>query len=425
MSRTLVRTSTAAIAAVLLPLTAVPAAYAQPDPDPGRDPGRGPAAVAPDPTALTREATAIAERAAAEQQGFKARSSTPAAAELDRAVDAVIADGALGVTARVEAPGLTWTGAGGVREAGTERDVRASDRFHVASNTKTMIATLVMQEVERGTWSLDTPAEDVLPGIFPAGVTIEHLLSHRSGAPRGPEELLLTRVEDPDSLEQLIDAVSQHYTEAEHLAAMRSVPWLFEPGTDFSYSNYGYVALGVMLEKEIGHDLDDLLHRRIFWPAGMLRTDYPKTSHNRGPFLEGAAKIDQTGWRALTDLDPSVFHASGAATSTTRDLASLNEALLTGELVSPASVDAMLPPRSGSADPDYGLGIYRVADPCAEGEYLYGHDGAHFGTQSINWSSRDGERQVTLAWTGRDYTGATEPPYDLGLLLEPMLLATC
>jgi D-alanyl-D-alanine carboxypeptidase len=157
----------------------------------------------------------------------------------------------------------------------------------------------------------------------------------------------------------------------------------------------------------------------------MLRTDYPKTSHNRGPFLEGAAKIDQNGWRPLTDLDPSVFHASGAATSTTRDLASLNEALLTGELVSPASVDAMLPPRSGSADPDYGLGIYRVADPCTEGEYLYGHDGAHFGTQSINWSSRDGERQVTLAWTGRDYTGATEPPYDLGLLLEPMLLATC
>lgn len=418
MSRTIVRTGTAAIAAVLFPLTAVPA-HADPDP------GAPPAAVAPDPTALTREATAIAERAAAKQQRSRSRAATPVTADLDRAVDALVAEGALGVTARVETPDLEWSGAGGVREAGSPRKVKDGDRFHIASNTKTLIATLVMQEVERGTWALDTPAEDVLPGIFPAGVTIEHLLSHRSGAPRGPEELLLTRIDDPSSWEQFIDAVGQHYSEAEHLAAMRSAGWLFEPGTGFSYSNYGYVALGVMLEKETGQDLDDLLRRRIFKPAGAHRSDYPESSHNRGPFLEGAVMIDPTGWQALTDLDPSVFHASGAGTSTTRDLASLNEALLTGELVSPASVEAMLPPLAGSADPEYGLGIYRVADPCVDGEYLYGHDGAHFGTQSINWSSRDGSRQITLAWTGRDYTGATEPPYDLGLLLEPMLLATC
>ncbi|TQL70538.1 D-alanyl-D-alanine carboxypeptidase [Nocardioides albertanoniae] len=422
MSRKILRTSTAALAAVLLPLTAVPAAYADPAPKPSP--------TWQDPTALTREATAIAERTAAERaaaakQGLQAKTAAPTATDLDAAVDSLIADGAVGVTARVEAPDLEWSGSGGVREVGKNKPVKDGDRFHVASNTKTMIATLVMQEVERGTWTLDTPADDVLPGIFPDGVTIQHLLSHTSGAPRGPEELLLTRIDDPDSWEQFIDAVKQHYTEAEHLAAMRSVDWLFEPGTDFSYSNYGYVALGVMLEEETGQELDDLLRRRIFKPAGMHRSDYPETSHNRGPFLEGAVTIDQTGWQPLTDLDPSVFRASGAATSTTRDLASLNEALLTGDLVSPASVDAMLPPRAGSADPEYGLGIYRVADPCTEGEYLYGHDGAHFGTESINWSSRDGKRQISLAWTGRDYTGATEPPYDLGLLLEPMLLATC
>ncbi|GGU11087.1 serine hydrolase domain-containing protein [Nocardioides albus] len=417
MSRTIVRTGAAAIAAVLLPLTAVPAAYADPAPDP--------TANWQDPTALTREATAIAERAAAKRQGSRAKSAVPATAELDAAVDALVADGATGVTARVETPELEWSGAGGVREAGKAKAAKDGDRFHIASNTKTLIATLVMQEVERGTWALDTPADDVLPGTFPAGVTIEHLLSHRSGAPRGPEELLLTRIDDPSSWEQFIDAVGQHYSEAEHLAAMRSAGWLFEPGTGFSYSNYGYVALGVMLEKETGQELDDLLRRRIFKPAGAHRSDYPETSHNRGPFLEGAVMTDPTGWQALTDLDPSVFHASGAGTGTTRDLASLNEALLTGELVSPASVEAMLPPLAGSADPAYGLGIYRVDDPCVAGEYLYGHDGAHFGTQSINWSSRDGSRQITLAWTGRDYTGATEPPYDLGLLLEPMLLATC
>ncbi|HEY9393341.1 MAG TPA: serine hydrolase domain-containing protein, partial [Nocardioides sp.] len=213
MSRTLVRTGTAAIAAVLLPLTAVPAAYAQPDP--------GPAAMAPDPTALTREATAIAEQAAAERKGLRARSATPTAADLDRAVDAFIADGAVGVTARVETPGLEWSGAGGVREVGKKKPVRPGDRFHVASNTKTLIATLVMQEVERGGWTLDTPANDLLPGTFPDGVTIKHLLNHTSGAPRGPEEILFDRVEDPTSWDQLIDALGQYYSEAEHLAFMR------------------------------------------------------------------------------------------------------------------------------------------------------------------------------------------------------------
>ncbi|MBC7278491.1 serine hydrolase domain-containing protein [Nocardioides sp.] len=419
MSRTIVRTGTAAIAAVLLPLTAVPAAYAEPEPGPG------PAAISPDPTDLTKQATAIAERTAAERQGPRTRSATtPTAADLDRAVDALIADGAIGVTARVETPDLEWSGAGGVREVGKKKPVRPGDRFHVASNTKTLIATLVMQEVERGSWTLDTPANDVLPGTFPEGVTIQHLLSHTSGAPRGPEELIFDRIEDPSSWEQSIDALGQYYSEAEHLAVMRHTGWLFEPGTDFSYSNYGYVALGVMLEKETGERVEDLVRNRVLKPADMRRSAYPTDARNRGPFLENAAYFEGE-WRPMTDLHPSVFHAAGAATSTTEDLADLNETLLTGGLVSPETVEKMLPPIAGSADPSYGFGIYAVADPCKPGEYLYGHDGAHFGAQSISWGSPDGTRQITLGWTGRDLSGATEPPYDLALLLEPMLLATC
>ncbi|MGH3352928.1 MAG: serine hydrolase domain-containing protein [Nocardioides sp.] len=414
MSRKILRTGTAALAAVLLPLAAIPAAYADPAPDPS--------AGWQDPTALTREATAIAEKAAAKQQGARAKAA-PSAADLDAAVDALIADGAVGVTARVETPDLEWSGAGGVREAGKAKPVKDGDRFHIASNTKTLIATLVMQEVERGTWTLETPANDVLPGIFPDGVTIRHLLNHTSGAPRGPEELIYERIEDPTSWDQTIDALGQYYSETEHLAVMGETGWLFEPGTDFSYSNYGYVGLGVMLEKETGERVEDLVRQRVLEPAGMRQSAYPTDARNRGPFLEDAGYYEGE-WRPMTDLHPSIFHAAGAATSTTEDLADLNESLLTGELLSPASVEKMLPPIAGSTDPDYGFGIYRVADPCNEGEYLYGHDGAHMGAQSISWGSPDGARQVTLGWTGRNWD-STDELYDLGLLLEPMLLATC
>lgn len=417
MSRTIVRTGTAALAAVLLPLSIMPAAYADPEPEPGAT------AMAPDPMALTREATAIAERAAASHRGLRAQSA-PTADDLDAAVDAVIADGAVGVTARVETPDLEWSGAGGVREAGKKTAVKPGDRFDIASNTKTLISTLVMQEVERGSWTLDTPANDLLPGTFPEDVTIQHLLSHTSGAPRGPEELMLDRIDDPSSWDQTIDALREYYSEAEHLAVMRETGWLFEPGTDFSYSNYGYVALGVMLEKETGQRIEDLVRKRVLKPAGMKQSDYPTDARKKGPFLENAGFYEDE-WRPMTGLHPSIFHSAGAATSTTEDLADLNESLLTGKLVSPETVEQMLPPIEGSADPSYGFGIYAVEDPCNPGELLYGHDGAHFGTQSISWGSPDGTRQITLGWSGRDYSGNTEPIFDIGVLLEPMLLATC
>jgi D-alanyl-D-alanine carboxypeptidase len=73
---------------------------------------------------------------------------------------------------------------------------------------------------------------------------------------------------------------------------------------------------------------------------------------------------------------------------------------------------------------DYGLGVYRLPDPCpAPGEpaYLYGHDGASFGTVSIVLSSPDGSRSLALGVTGRDLTVLP----DLTAVLVPMLLATC
>ena len=89
----------------------------------------------------------------------------------------------------------------------------ASDRFRVASNTKPMVATLVMQEVEKGTWTLDTPVEDVLPGVMPAGVTIEQLLSHRSGAPTATDWIVTSRMTDPSSFDELFAVMGQEVTD--------------------------------------------------------------------------------------------------------------------------------------------------------------------------------------------------------------------
>ncbi|WP_275005617.1 serine hydrolase domain-containing protein [Promicromonospora iranensis] len=356
----------------------------------------------------------------------------PTGTQLDAAVDALVADGAVAVTARVEKGSKTWSGAAGTRERDGHAPAKPRDRFRVASNTKPMIAALVMQEVEKGTWTLDTPVEDVLPGVMPAGVTIEQLLSHRSGAPTATDWILASRMTDLNSWDEYFAVMGQEVTPADHIQALQSASWMNEPGEDFSYSNAGYVVLGMMLEEVTGRSVENLLRYRVFAPARMWQSAYPDDPGVRGPFLQESTYPGPVGqgWYDLDHFDPSLFDAAGAVTSTTEDLADFTEALVTGRLVDAETTADMLEPRTAGHEvfPDYGLGVYRLPDPCVPGGWLYGHDGASFGTLSVNLTSPDGERQVSLGVTGRDvaYPVLTEEPlYDLNELLVGMMRATC
>ncbi|GAA2236318.1 hypothetical protein GCM10010413_40740 [Promicromonospora sukumoe] len=427
-----VRAALGVVVAGALPLTgagAVTAAQAAPSAPATTTTPANPLDVptADDALALSQQVLEAAEQAAS-APAARARTTTDAGIrrELDRAVSALVDDGAVAVTARVETPDLTWAGADGVRELGGHARARTSDPFRAASNTKPMIATLVMQEIEKGTWTLDTSVEDVLPGALPRDVTIEQLLSHTSGAPTASEYLILDKMQDPADIDEYFEVLGDHYSDGDHVRAAHTAPWMLEPGTGFSYSNAGFVTLGMMLEKVNKTDLDELLEERVFEPAGMRSTDYPEGPHKRGALLADAAWMGPgtAGWYSVEHFDPTLFRAAGAVTSTTKDLAAFNEALVTGELVSPATITDMLTPRS--AEPiEYGLGTYRVPDPCVPGEYLYGHDGASFGTLSYNLTSLDGERQVTFGVTGRNMTLDQEALYDLTDLLVPMFTASC
>ncbi|WP_285107458.1 serine hydrolase domain-containing protein [Promicromonospora sp. MEB111] len=413
--------ATTASAASAVPAT--PAVTAEPA---ARAADATPAAAVDDPLALSRQVRDAAEQAASAPAARTLTADAGIRRQLDRAVSTLVDDGAVAVTARVETPDLTWSGADGVRELGGHAPARADDPFRVASNTKPMIATLVMQEIEKGTWTLDTSVEDVLPGALPRDVTIEQLLSHTSGAPTASEYLILDKMQDPTDIDEYFEVLGEHYSDGDHVRAVHTAPWMLEPGTGFSYSNAGFVTLGMMLEKVNRTDLDELLEERVFEPAGMRRSDYPESPRKRGPFLADAAYTgaDGAGWYSIRHFDPTLFRAAGAVTSTTKDLAAFNEALVTGELVEPETVTDMLTPRSAETI-EYGLGTYRLPDPCVPGEYLYGHDGASFGTLSVNLTSLDGERQVSLGVTGRNVTADPEALYDLSDLLVPMFEATC
>lgn len=424
MHRTTRTLSVTGITGLLATALLAPAAGAAPD-------RPGPAGQPQDE--LRQEVWRAAEQAAQEAadrvrvKGTPPGRSTPVTDALDAGLATAVADGAVGVTVRVERPDLTWRGSAGVRDQGRAAPAGWQDRFRVASNTKTMVATLVLQEVEAGTWTLDTPVEDVIPGLFPdhPEVTVRQLLDHTSGAPNGSVELLLRNIDDPTSLEQQLAAMSKDYTDQEHIDAINDAPWT-EPG-QFVYSNAGYVALGMLLETATGRSVEDLLRERVFAPAGMRHSSYPDDPGLNGPVLREDAWVGpgwEDGWLDLDGFDPDFFSHAGAAVSTTADLVAFNEALLTGDLVGPEVLQEMLTPNPMSG---YGLGIYAVLDPCSDPaapELLWGHDGASFGTLSIVLGSTDGTRQIVIGATGRDIS-AEVPRWDFGDLLVPALLATC
>lgn len=418
-----------------LPLGAAQASQQPEEHGPGATGGSAPSdQLVADQRTLRAEVTAAAQQAADLRQGRTgAQQKHHTQGEgLQQAAQGVVDDGAIGVTARVETDTLEWSGAAGVREVGKNPKALAQSPFRTASITKPMVATVVLQEIEAGTFALDTPVDDIIPGLFPdqPGVTVEHLLSHRSGVQTGTELSLAVKIGDGTTWEDFIAALGADYTDEEHLAIVNEAEWLFEPGADFSYSNAGYIALGMILEEVTGQDVEDLLADRVFSQARMRHTALPDDPGTRGPFLQEAADtgpVEQggLGWVSLAHFNPELFSSAGAATTTTADLNSFTESLLTGDLVDPALVQDMITPRS--EEEQYGLGIYRIPDPCTpEGQpaqWLYGHDGLGFGGSSMAFTSPEGDRQFSFSVTGRNLAG--EPHYDITELLVPMLLATC
>ena len=434
------RTLSVAGAGLLAAALVAPAALAAPEGSQASDASGTPGLHGPVGQAVEQEQDLRAQVQQAAAQAAHARDqvrmkgtppgrSTPVTDALDAGVAKVVSDGAVGVTARVESPDLSWRGSAGVRDQGRKAPAGWQDRFRVASNTKTMIAILVLQEVEAGTWTLDTRVEDVIPGLFPdhPEVTIRQLLSHTSGAPNGTGELLFGDFEEAPTLEEQLAVLGEDYTDQEHIDAINAVPWT-APGT-FFYSNAGYVALGMLLEAATDRSVEDLLAERVFRPAGMQHSSYPDEPGINGPVLREDAYLADLwpgGWWDLDHFDPDVFSHAGAAVSTTADLTALNEALFTGELIGPEMLQEMT-----TLSPEgYGLGVYAVLDPCSTPEdpqLLWGHDGASFGTLSVVLGSADGTRQVALAATGRDMTSPFPQDWrwDINDALIPALLATC
>ncbi|MCM2258244.1 MAG: beta-lactamase family protein [Vicinamibacteria bacterium] len=137
--------------------------------------------------------------------------------------------------------------------------VSADTIFQSGSVGKQFTAAGVLLLVEDGKLGLDDPLSKHFPGGPSAWhrIRVRHLLGHTSGLKDyGDEEFDLRR----------------DYTEEQLLEVMKKVPLEFEPGTQWSYSNSGYVVLGLLTSKLAGKHWSEFLTERVFAPLGMTTT---------------------------------------------------------------------------------------------------------------------------------------------------------
>jgi CubicO group peptidase (beta-lactamase class C family) len=222
--------------------------------------------------------------------------------------------------------------------------------FEIGSITKQFTAAAILLLQERGKLSVDDEVTKYLPDFPTHGqkITLEHLLTHRSGVPSYtslPE--WLPRIREDLTVQQIIDL-------------FKDKPLDFSPGEKMSYSNSGYILLGAVIEKASGKSYEDFVEQEIFAPLGMKRSRY---GHQTEIVPGRAAGYDKTedGYQVAEYISMTQPYAAGALLSTVDDLALWVEALSSGKLLGKAALERMTTPATlTSGKPTkyaYGLGI--------------------------------------------------------------------
>lgn len=232
-------------------------------------------------------------------------------------------------------------------------------RIGVASGAKTFTALTVLALVERGVLTLDTAARSLLVDDLPLvddGVTVLHLLSHRSGIGDYLDE---SELDDKNDYVMPIP-VHRMATPDDYLVALDGHPQVSPPGERFAYNNAGYVLLAALAERAARAPYHRLVDELVVGPAGLTHTAFLRTDE-----LPGDAAI---GYLHAEGLRSNLLHlpvrgvGDGGISTTAADVSRLWTALFAGRIVSTESVALMTAahsPDTGTASGHrYGLGCW-------------------------------------------------------------------
>ena len=241
--------------------------------------------------------------------------------------------------------------------------------IRTGSIAKSISAVAAMTLVEAGRLDLDAPVQNYCKEFptKPWPVTTRELLSHTAGIRhyRGTEA----------------DNTNHYAKMADGFAIFANDSLLFQPGTHYSYSTYGYTVVGCVIEGASGRPFYDYVREHVLIPAGMTHTVvdniFTIVPHRARGYHAHGDSVTNAGL-----MDGSYKIPGGGLVSTAENLVRFGMALMSGKLVKPKTLEQMwtptgVPQLENGQPSTYGLGFGIVT---VNGQKVVSHSGGQQGT---------------------------------------------
>jgi CubicO group peptidase (beta-lactamase class C family) len=258
---------------------------------------------------------------------------------------------------------LVWSEAIGCADVELQVPMSKTTRLRIGSVSKPLTAAALGRLVEDRKLDLDAPVQKYLPD-FPKKawpVTTRALAGHLAGV----------RHYEGKEFE-----IRDHYANVRSaLTIFDKDALLFEPGTQFSYSSYGWNLISAVLEAASGEPFLVLMQRTVFDPAGLAHT----AADDPGPIVPGRARFytrDEKG--AIVNagfVDNSYKWAGGGFVSTAEDLVTFAFALLDHRLVDADTLRLLWTSQTTSDGKETGYGLGWSVSTDEKGRRRVSHSG--------------------------------------------------
>jgi CubicO group peptidase (beta-lactamase class C family) len=293
----------------------------------------------------------------------------------------------------------------GLANIETPAPVRRDTVFEIGSVSKQFTAAGVLLLEQEGKLSLDDPIgkhlKDAPEKWRP--LTLRQLLSHTSGL--------------KDTLQALDDP---KFKARDYWKKMGDLPFDFEPGTSWSYSNQGFNLAADVIEEVSGERMPAFLKKRVFDPLKMDHTRYTDPAEVVPNRAHGYAAVGPGKLRNVTASHPATALGAGTLMSTVDDMVKWNHALLTGRFLSEKSrKEFFTATQIGDTSVPYGMGWFVNQD---RGRPIWEHGGNTMGFSCSNMLLPDEKASIIVLTNGANIgvTGITRriaaelfPKYDL------------
>ena len=262
------------------------------------------------------------------------------------------------------------------------KKLNSKSKYRIGSISKTFTSVLILKSIEDGKLNIDDTIEKYFPDIPNSDkITIENLLSHRSGIFNFTDSSDYTDyMLEPKLRAELIDIISNFDSS-------------FKPGRRSSYSNSNYVLLTIILERIYSKDYSEILQDKIIKPLRLNSTYYGgviDTNDNEARSYMYAGK-----WIKQDETDPSVPLGAGGIVSNPIDLVKFSYLLFSGKILKEESLKKMK-----KINGQFALGLFGIPFYNKNG---FGHTGGIDGFSSVFSAFTDDDIYYALNSNGTNF----------------------